>query len=244
MAGHSKWHNIQHRKNIQDAKRGKIFTKLTKEIIIATKTGGSIIENNLSLRTVIDKALAANMKKHNIENAIKRGSNNADNTNYEQIRYEGYDANGIAIIVDCLSDNRNRTVAEVRHTFIKYGGNLGTKGSVSHLFKKLGIINFISGDENQIIELALNTNAQDVITKDNGSIDILIELKKISTIRDTFLKKGITVNYTKIIMHPLNNVELNLVETEKFTKLIQHIEDLEDTHEIYHNATISDKIVQ
>ena len=173
MAGHSKWHNIQHRKGAQDAKRGKIFTKLIKEIVIAAKSGGGVIENNPSLRMVIDKALAANMKRDTIESAVKRGSGDLDGENYDEVRYEGYGLAGTAVMVDTLTDNRNRTVADVRHAFTKHGGNLGTDGSVSYLFTKQGFISFAQGDEDQIMEVALDSGAEDVITNDDGSIDVI-----------------------------------------------------------------------
>ena len=150
MAGHSKWHNIQHRKGAQDAKRGKVFTKLIKEIVVAAKMGGGVIENNPSLRAVIDKALAANMKRDTIDNAVKRGSGDLEGENYEEIRYEGYGLGGTAIMVDCLTDNKNRTVSDVRHAFSKHGGNLGTDGSVSYMFSKQGFISFASGDEDSV----------------------------------------------------------------------------------------------
>ena len=181
MAGHSKWHNIQHRKGAQDAKRGKIFTKLIKEIVIAAKAGGGIIENNPSLRMVIDKALAANMKRDTIESAVKRGSGDLDGENYDEVRYEGYGLAGTAVMVDTLTDNRNRTVADVRHAFTKHGGNLGTDGSVSYLFTKQGFISFASGcDEDQIMEAALDAGAEDIITNNDGSVMLSLHLKNSS----------------------------------------------------------------
>ena len=173
MAGHSKWHNIQHRKGAQDAKRGKVFTKLIKEIVIAAKMGGGVLENNHSLRAVIDKALAANMKRDTIENAVKRGSGDLEGENYEEIRYEGYGLGGTAIMVDCLTDNKNRTVSDVRHAFSKHGGNLGTDGSVSYMFSKQGFISFASGDEDQIMDIAIESGAEDVLINDDGSIDVV-----------------------------------------------------------------------
>ncbi|WP_024792312.1 YebC/PmpR family DNA-binding transcriptional regulator [Candidatus Ruthturnera calyptogenae] len=173
MAGHSKWHNIQHRKGAQDAKRGKIFTKLIKEIVISAKIGGGRIENNHSLKIIIDKALAVNMRRNTIENAVKRGNGDFDGNNYEKIRYEGYSLGGTAIMVDCLSDNRNRTISDIRHAFLKHGGNLGRDGSVSYLFTKQGFISFDTGNENQIMEIALDEGAQDIITNDDDSIDVI-----------------------------------------------------------------------
>ena len=173
MAGHSKWHNIQHRKGAQDAKRGKIFTKLIKEIVIAAKMGGGVLENNPSLRAVIDKALAANMKRDTIENAVKRGSGDLEGENYEEIRYEGYCLGGTAIMVDCLTDNKYRTVSDVRHAFSKHGGNLGTDGSGSYMFTKQGFISFISGDEDSIMDVALESGADDIFVNDDGSIYVV-----------------------------------------------------------------------
>ncbi len=243
MAGHSKWHNIQHRKGAQDAKRGKIFTKLIKEIVIAAKTGGSVIENNPSLRMVIDKALAANMKRDTIENAVKRGSGDLDGDNYEEIRYEGYGLGGTAIMVDCLSDNRNRTVSDVRHAFSKHGGNLGTDGSVSYLFTKQGFISFETGDEDQIMEVALDAGAQDIITNDDGSIDVITTPEDFFIVKDAFTSAELKPSHTEVTMEPANRVELNLGDAEKFMKLIDHLEYLDDTQEVYHNADISDEVM-
>lgn len=243
MAGHSKWHNIQHRKGAQDAKRGKIFTKLIKEIVVAAKAGGGIIENNPGLRMVIDKALAANMKKDTIENAIKRGSGELEGDNYEEVRYEGYGLGGTAIMVDTLTDNRNRTVADVRHAFSKHGGNLGTDGSVSYLFTKQGFINFESGDEDQIMEAALDAGADDVISNDDGSIDVITTPEDFFTVKDALTEAGLEPTHAQVTMEPSTRVELNLNDAEKFMKLIDRLEDLDDTQEVYHNADISDEVM-
>ncbi|WP_190600740.1 YebC/PmpR family DNA-binding transcriptional regulator [Candidatus Vesicomyidisocius sp. SY067_SCS001] len=244
MAGHSKWHNIQHRKGIQDVKRGKIFGKFIKEIIIATKTGGSMIENNPSLKIIIDRALAANMKRDTIENAVKRGSVDlVDNKNYDEVRYEGYGLAGTAIIVDTLTNNRNRTVADVRHAFSKYGSNLSIEGSVSYLFTKQGFINFETGDEEQIMEVALDAGAKDIITNDNGSIYVITTTKDFFTIRNTLITARLEPSHSEVIMKPINYIKLNLHDAEKFIKLIDSLEDLDDTREVYHNADISDEIV-
>ena len=243
MAGHSKWHNIQHRKGAQDAKRGKIFTKLIKEIVIAAKTGGGVIENNPSLRMVIDKALAANMKRDTIENAVKRGSGELEGDNYEEVRYEGYGLAGTAIMVDTLTDNRNRTVADVRHAFSKHGGNLGTDGSVAYLFTKQGYISFESGDEDQIMEAALDAGAEDVITNDDGSIDVITTPEDFFTVKDALTEAGLESSHAEVTMEPANRVELNLGDAEKFMKLIDRLEDLDDTQEVYHNADISDEVM-
>ncbi|CAC9965821.1 Probable transcriptional regulatory protein YebC [uncultured Gammaproteobacteria bacterium] len=244
MAGHSKWHNIQHRKGAQDAKRGKIFTKLIKEIVIAAKAGGGIIENNPSLRMVIDKALAANMKRDTIESAVKRGSGDLDGENYDEVRYEGYGLAGTAVMVDTLTDNRNRTVADVRHAFTKHGGNLGTDGSVSYLFTKQGFISFASGcDEDQIMEAALDAGAEDIITNNDGSVDVITSPEEFFTVKDALTDAGLESDHAKVTMEPSTRVELNLQDAEKFMKLIERLEDLDDTQEVYHNADISEEVM-
>jgi len=243
MAGHSKWHNIQHRKGAQDAKRGKVFTKLIKEIVVAAKMGGGVIENNPSLRAIIDKALAANMKRDTIDNAVKRGAGDLDGDNYEEVRYEGYGMGGTAIMVDCLTDNRNRTVADVRHAFSKHGGNLGTDGSVSYMFSKQGFISFSSGDEDAIMEVAIEYGADDVITNDDRSIDVMTAPDDFFSIKDALVANNLNPEHSQITMEPDNRIELNLEDAEKFIKLIDRLEDLDDTQEVYHNADISDEVM-
>ncbi len=243
MAGHVKWHNIQHRKGAQDAKRGKIFTKLIKEIVIAAKAGGGVVENNPGLRMVIDKALAANMKRDTIENAVKRGSGDLEGENYDEVRYEGYGLAGTAIMVDTLTDNRNRTVADVRHAFTKHGGNLGTDGSVNYLFTKQGFISFESGDEDQIMEVALDSGAEDVVTNEDGSIDVITTPEEFFTVKDALTDAGLESTHSQVTMEPSTRVELNLQDAEKFMKLIDRLEDLDDTQEVYHNADISDEVM-
>ena len=243
MAGHSKWHNIQHRKGAQDAKRGKVFTKLIKEIVVAAKMGGGVIENNPSLRAVIDKALAANMKRDTIDNAIKRGAGELDGDNYEEVRYEGYGLGGTAIMVDCLTDNRNRTVADVRHAFSKHGGSLGTDGSVSYMFSKQGFISFASGDEDTIMEVAIESGADDIITNDDGSIDVTTAPDDFFSVKDALVANNLNPEHSQITMEPANRIELNLEDAEKFMKLIDKLEDLDDTQEVYHNADISDELM-
>ncbi|WXU00748.1 MAG: putative transcriptional regulatory protein YebC [Catillopecten margaritatus gill symbiont] len=243
MAGHSKWHNIQHRKGAQDAKRGKIFTKLIKEIVIAAKQGGGVIENNPSLRMVIDKALAANMKRDTIESAVKRGSGDLDGENYDEVRYEGYGLGGTAVMVDTLTDNRNRTVADVRHAFTKHGGNLGTDGSVAYLFNKQGFISFEKGDEDAIMEAALDAGAEDVVANDDGSIDVITTPEDFFTVKDALTDAGFEASHSEVTMEPANRIELNLGDAEKFMKLIERLEDLDDTQEVYHNADISEEVM-
>ena len=243
MAGHSKWHNIQHRKGAQDAKRGKVFTKLIKEIVVAAKMGGDVIENNPSLRAVIDKALAANMKRDTIDNAVKRGAGNLEGENYEEVRYEGYGLGGTAIMVNCLTDNRNRTVADVRHAFSKHGGKLGTDGSVSYMFSKQGFISFDSGDEDAIMEVAIEFGADDIITNDDGSIDVITTPDDFFSVKDALVANNLNPEHSQITMEPDNRIELNLEDAEKFMKLIDKLEDLDDTQEVYHNADISDEVM-
>jgi len=243
MAGHSKWHNIQHRKGAQDAKRGKVFTKLIKEIVVAAKMGGVVIENNPSLRAIIDKALAANMKRDTIDNAVKRGAGDLDGDNYEEVRYEGYGLGGTAIMVDCLTDNRNRTVSDVRHAFTKHGGNLGTDGSVSYMFSKQGFISFASGDEDAIMEVAIESGADDVITNDDGSIDVMTAPDDFFSVKDALIANNLNPEHSQITMEPTNRIELNLEDAEKFMKLIDRLEDLDDTQDVYHNADISDELM-
>ena len=243
MAGHSKWHNIQHRKGAQDAKRGRVFRRLNKEIVVAARMGGGVIENNPSLRAVIDKALAANMKRDTIDNAIKRGAGELDGDNYEEVRYEGYGLGGTAIMVDCLTDNRNRTVADVRHAFSKHGGSLGTDGSVSYMFSKQGFISFASGDEDTIMEVAIESGADDIITNDDGSIDVMTAPDDFFSVKDALVANNLNPEHSQITMEPANRIELNLEDAEKFMKLIDKLEDLDDTQEVYHNADISDELM-
>jgi len=192
---------------------------------------------------VIDKALAANMKRDTIENAVKRGSGELEGDNYEEVRYEGYGLAGTAIMVDTLTDNRNRTVADVRHAFTKHGGNLGTDGSVAYLFTKQGYISFESGDEDQIMEAALDAGAEDVLTNDDGSIDVITTPEDFFTVKDALTEAGLESSHAEVTMEPANRVELNLGDAEKFMKLIDRLEDLDDTQEVYHNADISDEVM-
>ncbi len=244
MAGHSKWHNIQHRKGAQDAKRGKIFTKIIKEIVVAARLGGGDADANPRLRGVIDKALAANMKKDTIDNAIKRGTGELEGVSYEEARYEGYGPAGIAIMVDCLTDNKNRTVAEVRHAFSKHNGNLGTDGSVAYLFTKQGFINFDAGDEDKIMEVAIDSGAEDVVANDDGSIDVITSPEDFLDIKQKITDSGLKPSLAEISMEPASRINLNLADAEKFIKLLTKLEDLDDTQEVYHNADITDEIME
>jgi YebC/PmpR family DNA-binding regulatory protein len=245
MAGHSKWANIQHRKNAQDAKRGKLFTRLIREITVASRMGGSDLVANSRLRLAVDKALAANMTKDTIDRAIKRGSGEAGDTQYEEIRYEGYGPGGVAVLVDCMTDNRNRTVAEVRHAFSKCGGNLGTSGSVAFQFDQTGIISFPSGaDEERIMEVALEAGADDVVTNDDGSVDVLSTPTAFETVKQTMLASDLQPEQAEVTMRASNSAALDLDNAQKMVKLLDMLEDLDDTQNVYSNADISDDIME
>ncbi|MCK5523137.1 MAG: YebC/PmpR family DNA-binding transcriptional regulator [Thiomargarita sp.] len=242
MAGHSKWANIQHRKGAQDAKRGKLFTKLIREITIAARLGGGEPDANPRLRAAIDKALAGNMTKDTIERAIKRGSGAVDGESYEEIRYEGYGVGGIAVMVDCMTDNRNRTVAEVRHAFSKCGGNLGTDGSVAYLFEKIGLLNFPAGsDEDKIMEIALEAGAEDVVQNDDESIDVLTAPNDFYSVKEAMAK--LTPTNAEITMRASTNITLDLDNAQKMLRLLDMLEDLDDVQYVYSNADISDEIM-
>ncbi|PPD46978.1 MAG: YebC/PmpR family DNA-binding transcriptional regulator [Methylobacter sp.] len=245
MAGHSKWANIKHRKAGQDAKRGKIFTKMLREIGVAVKTSGVDPASNPSLRTAIDKALGANMRRDTIDNAIKKASGTLEGANYENIRYEGYGPGGTAVIVDCLTDNRNRTVGEVRHAFTKAGGNLGTDGSVAYLFSKLGILSYApSVDEDALMEAALEAGADDVITNDDGSADVMTSPENYLNVKDALVAAGFTPDNAEITMQAATMVELDAETAEKMMKLIDRLEDLDDVQDVYSNADISEEIME
>ncbi len=242
MAGHSKWANIQHRKGAQDAKRGKLFTKLIREITIAARLGGGEADANPRLRAAIDKALAGNMTKDTIERAIKRGSGAVDGESYEEVRYEGYGVGGIAVMVDCMTDNRKRTVAEVRHAFNKCGGNLGTDGCVAYLFEKVGLLNFPAGsDEDQIMEIALEAGAQDVVQNDDESIEVLTAPNDFYSVKEAMAK--LTPTHAEITMHASTNITLDLENAQKMLRLLDMLEDLDDVQHVYSNADISDEIM-
>lgn len=242
MAGHSKWANIKYRKGAQDAKRGKIFTKLIREITVAAKSSGDL-NSNPRLRLAIDKALANNMTRDTIDRAIKRGVGGEDSANMEEMRYEGYGPNGIAIMVDCLSDNRNRTVSDVRHAFTKHGGQLGTDGSVSYLFKYLGQIIFEPGvQEEQIMDIALEAGAEDVIVQEDGSIEVLSSFENFSILTQAFGQHNIKPANAEMTMIPTMTVVLEDEEdVEKLTKIMDTLEDLDDVQNVYHNADLPDE---
>ena len=245
MAGHSKWANIQHRKGAQDAKRGKLFTKLIREITVAARLGGSDADSNPRLRAGIDKALGNNMTKDTISRAVKRGSGAQDGDNYEEIRYEGYGSGGIAVIVDCMTDNRKRTVSEVRHAFSKCGGNLGTDGSVAYLFDKIGLFSFSSDiDEEQLMEVALDAGAQDVVQNDDGSFDVITSPDDdFYAVKKAIEKANLTPTQDEITLRASISSTLDLDGAQKMLKLIDMLEDLDDIQQVYSNADISDEIM-
>ena len=244
MAGHSKWANIKHRKAAQDAKRGKIFTKLIREIVVAAKMGGADQDSNPRLRDAVSKALSANMKKDTVENAIKRGAGAGEGENYDEIRYEGYGPAGVAVMVDCLTDNRNRTVGDVRHAFTKSGGNLGTDGSVSYLFTKIGTLTFPTGsDEDQIMEAALEAGAEDVVTNDDGSIDVTTEPELFTDVKETMVAAGLEPEIAEVTQKPSTSVDLQLEDAQKVMKLVDILEDLDDVQNVYTNADFSDEVL-
>lgn len=244
MAGHSKWANIQHRKGRQDAKRGKIFTKLIREITVSARMGGGDPGGNPRLRSAIDKALDANMPKDTIERAIKRGTGAGEGENYEQIRYEGYGAGGVAILVDCLTDNRNRTVSEVRHAFSKCGGNLGTEGSVAYLFSRVGVLSYPAGsDEDRLMEVALEAGADDVVGNDDGSIDVITSPENFIAVKEAMLAAGLIPELAEVTERPATTVELSLEDAEKVMKLVDMLEDLDDVQSVYSNADFGAEVM-
>lgn len=244
MAGHSKWANIQHRKGAQDARRGKLFTKLIREITVASRAAGGDPANNPRLRAAMDKALTANMSKDTIERAIKKGVGAGEGDNYEEIRYEGYGSGGIAVMVDCLTDNRVRTVAEVRHAFSKAGGNLGTDGSVAYLFSKAGIISYPAGvDEDGLMEAALEAGADDVIANDDGSMDVLVDPAQFETVRDALIAAGLAPENAEVTMRASTTVALDEDDAGKMLRLLERLEDLDDVQNVYSNADISEEIL-
>ncbi|MEW6133697.1 MAG: YebC/PmpR family DNA-binding transcriptional regulator [Pseudomonadota bacterium] len=243
MAGHSKWANIQHRKGRQDAKRGKIFTKLIKEITVAAKMGGGDPAMNPRLRLAIDKAKAESMPKDNIDNAIKRGTGQLEGVSYEEVRYEGYGIGGAAVMVDCLTDNKTRTVADVRHALSKHGGNMGTDGCVAFQFKHCGQIVLEPGaSEDAVMEAALEAGAEDVITNDDGSIEVITppDPKAFETVKEALEKAGFKPALAEITMKPENEIELADEDAAKMQKILDALESLDDVQEVYTNAVLPD----
>ena len=244
MAGHSKWANIQHRKGAQDAKRGKLFTRLIREITVAARMGGSDPATNPRLRAAIDKALGSNMTKDVIERASKRGAGELEGAAYEEVRSEGYGPNGIAIMVDCMTDNRNRTVAEVRHVFSKRGGNMGTDGCVAFMFNQKGIISLAPGlDEDAVMEVALEAGAEDIVTNDDGSIDVFTTPDEYAAVKDALDAAGFEAQSAEVTMHPDNTVSLELDDAQKAIAMIEAFEELDDVQQVYSNADFSDEVM-
>lgn len=245
MAGHSKWANIQHRKKAQDSKRGKLFTRLIREIMVAAKAGGSDLSSNPSLRGAVDKAKAQSVPKDAIDRAIKRGAGELDGSDYEEIRYEGYGPAGTAIIVDCLTDNRNRTVGEVRHAFSKAGGNLGQDGSVAFMFSSMGVLTYAPGsDEDAIMEAALEAGADDVVTEDDGLIEVLTAPEDYIKVKEAMINSGFEPEYSELTMRSANTTELNIDDGEKVMRLIDILEELDDVQEVFSNADLPQELMQ
>ena len=239
MAGHSKWANIKHKKAAADAKRGKVFTRLIKEITVASRLGGGDASSNPRLRLAVDKAMDQNMPKDTIERAIKRGAGGLEDAHYEEVRYEGYGINGAAVIVDCMTDNRTRTVADVRHAFSKYGGNLGTDGSVAFLFRHCGQIVFAPGaDEDHVMEVAIDAGADDVVTHDDGSIEVVTAPHDFMRVKDALVKAGLKPEFADVTMKPQTEVEMRGEDAQRMQKLLDALESLDDVQEVYTTAAI------
>ena len=245
MAGHSKWANIRHRKAAQDAKRGKIFTRLIREIVVAAREGGGDPETNPRLRAAIDKALANNMKKDTIDTAIKRGSGGLEGDNVEELTYEGYGPGGVAILLETMTDNRNRTVSEVRFAFSKNGGNLGTDGSVAYLFHKRGVLSFgAEHDEEALMAAALEAGAEDLVVNEDGSFDIYTTPDNFGRVKDALLAAKLTPAHAEVGLLPDTRSPLSEDDAEKFLQLIDALEELDDVQEVYHNADIADDVLE
>ena len=243
MAGHSKWANIKHRKAAQDAKRGKVFTKLIRELTVAAKQGPAP-EDNPRLRTAVDKALAANMKRDTIDKAIARGAGAGEGDNYEELTYEGYAAGGVAVLVECMTDNKNRTVSEVRHAFSKRGGNLGTDGSVAYLFHRRGQISFDPGvEDEQVLDVALEAGAEDVVVNEDDSVEVLTAFEDYFAVKDAILDADLVPANAEITMVPTTTISLNKDNAEKILGLIDVLEDLDDVQNVYTNADIPQDVL-
>ena len=239
MAGHSKWANIQHRKGRQDEKRGRIWTRLIREIMVAARLGGADLDINPRLRLAVEKAKAANMPADNIKRNIDKATGNLEGVHYEEIRYEGYGIGGVAILVDTMTDNKVRTVAEVRHALNKHGGNMGTEGSVSFQFKHCGQLIFAPGsDENKIMEIALDNGADDVITGDDGAIEVLTPLATFEQVKNALIAAGLLTELAEVTFRPENTIEIEGDDAVKMQKILDVLEDLDDVQEIYHNAAL------
>ena len=243
MAGHSKWANIQHRKGAQDKKRGKLFTKLIRNVTVAARNGADL-ESNPALRLAVDKAKAQSLPKDKIEAAIKRGSGDMEGINYDEITYEGYGPGGVAVMVECLTDNRNRTVADVRHAFSKSGGNLGADGSVGYLFKNVGLLSFAnSADEDLLMETAIDAGAEDVVIDSDNSIDVLTSPSEFESVKAALSNAGLEPVTAEITMRSSVSTELDESDAESMIKLMETLEDLDDVQNVFSNADISDEIL-
>jgi len=239
MAGHSKWANIQHRKGAQDKKRGKLFTKLIREITVAARMGGGDLASNPRLRLAVDKAKGKSMPKDNIDRAIKKGSGGLDGEDFAEIRYEGYGPGGAAVMVDCMTDNRNRTAAEVRHAFAKFGGNLGADGSVNYQFDHVGTLSYPPGsDEDAVMEAAIEAGASDVVVDDDNSIEVLTDPSDFESVRDNMRGAGLQPDNAELTMRASNTAELDEKTAESMLKMLETLEDLDDVQEVYSNADI------
>ncbi|RUO41540.1 YebC/PmpR family DNA-binding transcriptional regulator [Pseudidiomarina aestuarii] len=245
MAGHSKWANIRHRKAAQDAKRGKIFTRLIREIVVAARSGGADPAINPRLRTAIDKALAQNMKKDTIDTAVQRGSGQLDGDNVEELTYEGYGPGGVAILIETMTDNRNRTVSELRFAFSRHGGNLGTDGSVSYLFEKRGVLSFAATqDEEELLAAALAAEAEDVVENSDGTWDVFTTPEDYERVRKVLLDAGLQPVHDECGLMPTSRSEIGEADAQQFMQLIDALDDIDDVQEVYHNADIADAILE
>lgn len=242
MSGHSKWANIKHQKALTDAKKGKVFTRLIKEITVAARIGGGDTTMNPRLRLAVEKAQQANMPKDNVERAIKRGAGELEGVNYEEIRYEGYGISGAAVIVDCLTDNRTRTVADVRHAFTKFGGNLGTDGSVAFLFKHCGQLILAPGaDEDKVMEIALEAGAEDIVSHEDGSIEVITQpTSEFHTVKAALEKAGLKAEIAEVTMRPETEAVMSGEEGEKMQRLLDALESLDDVQNVYTSAVVEE----
>ena len=244
MAGHSKWANIQHRKKAQDARRGKLFTKLIREVTIAAREGGGDPGANARLRLAMDKAFAGNVPRDTVDRAIRRATGEAGAETLEEVRYEGYGPGGAAVMVDCVTDNRNRTVSEIRYAFTKCGGNLGTGGSVAYLFTRVGQLSFPPGtDEDRLMEAALEAGAEDVVANDDGSLDVITGPEEFGHVRDGIVAGGVEPAQAEVTMRPSTSVTLDAGSAWRIVKLLDMLEDLDDVQQVYSNADIPDEVL-
>ena len=243
MAGHSKWANIKHRKAAQDAKRGKVFTKHIREITVSARQGGGDADSNPRLRIAIDKALGANMTRDTIDRAIKRGTGDLEGVNYEEIRYEGYAPSGIAVLVECTTDNKNRTVAEVRHAFSKYKGNMGTEGSVAYMFEKLGVILMPAGaDEEQIMDVVLEAGAEDIVTHDDDTVEITCPSEAYHDVVNALTEAELPPESSEVVQRAANEITLSDSDAEKVMRLIDALEELDDVQDVFTNADFPESV--